>query len=162
MTDPPRFSTGQSDRRLTRNLWAVLAAVSVMACVPCLAMAAKAKPAPEAPAAPAPAAVPVEKDAPYDRELLRLSQIMGSVHYLRALCNPGAEDGWRDKMQRLLDLEAGKEPGRRQKFTAAFNYGYRSFASIHATCTEAAVQAETRYRAEGATLATEITSRFGN
>ena len=160
MTDQLRFSTRKPASRPIHRLGLLLVALPLLCGAPDMAMAAKAKPAPETPAPPA--AVPVEKEAPYDRDLLRLSQIMGSVHYLRALCNPGVEDGWRTKMQSLLDLEAGKEPSRRQKFTAAFNYGYRSFASIHATCTEAAVQAEARYRAEGATLATEITSRFGN
>lgn len=112
-------------------------------------------------AAVAPQPVP-SQPAPYDRNLLRLSEILGSVHYLRGLCNPGGEDHWRAQMQKLLDLEAGKEPLRRQKFTAAFNHGYRSFASMHVNCTEAALAAEGRYRAEGATLAAEITARFGN
>lgn len=160
MMDEKRMAAGKTGKSLAQSLCRVLVASTLGLCLPVAALAAKAKPAAEAPPAPPP--VKVEKDAPYDRDLLRLAQILGSVHYLRALCNPGVEDGWRDKMQRLLDLEAGKEPSRRQKLTAAFNYGYRSFASIHADCTEAAVQAEAKYRAEGATLATEITSRFGN
>lgn len=112
-------------------------------------------------AAPAPP-VMLEQVAPYDRDLLRLSEIMGSVHYLRGLCMPDLEDQSRRQMERLLDLEAAKEPQRRQKLTAAFNRGYRSFAALHATCTATALAAEARYRAEGATLATEITARFGN
>lgn len=112
----------------------------------------------EAAAAPPPAPQVV----PYDRELLRLSEIMGSMHYLRGLCNPEEKDRWREKMQKLIAMEAAKEPLRRQKLTAAFNRGYRSFAALHASCTGAALEAEERYRAEGATLATEITARFGN
>jgi uncharacterized protein (TIGR02301 family) len=46
--------------------------------------------------------------------------------------------------------------------TAAFNRGYRSFAAVHTACTDAALTAAERYRNEGATLATEIASRFGN
>ncbi|MBB4065586.1 TIGR02301 family protein [Gellertiella hungarica] len=111
--------------------------------------------------APAPPPPPPQA-APYDRDLLRLAEIMGSLHYLRGLCNPDEKDQWRAKMQKLIDLEAGKEADRRQKLTAAFNRGYRSFAALHATCTGAALEAEERYRAEGATLATEITARFGN
>ena len=49
-----------------------------------------------------------------------------------------------------------------EKLTAAFNRGYRSFAAIYTACTDSAVVAEERYRNEGATLATEITARFGN
>ena len=48
------------------------------------------------------------------------------------------------------------------RLTAAYNRGYRSFASVYTSCTPAAVRAEQNYRNEGATLATEITARFGN
>ncbi|MDI7861121.1 TIGR02301 family protein [Rhizobiaceae bacterium n13] len=105
---------------------------------------------------------PQEKPAPYDDRLIRLSEILGSVHYLRNLCNPEKEDGWRAAMQQLLDKETSNEPKRRAQLTAAFNRGYRSFASVYTTCTAAAVVAEERYRNEGATLATEIAARFGN
>lgn len=104
----------------------------------------------------------VERPAPYDGELSRLSEILGAIHYLRNLCQEQGEPEWRVAMQRLLDTETNSEPGRRSRLTAAFNRGYRSFAGIHATCTPAAVEAERQYRAEGATLATEITARYGN
>jgi len=105
---------------------------------------------------------PAETPAPYDDQLLRLAEILGSVHYLRNLCNPGKEDAWRADMQQLLDAEAKDEAKRKEKLTAAFNRGYRSFASVYTGCTPQAVVAEERYRNEGATLATEITARFGN
>ena len=104
----------------------------------------------------------LEKPAPYDARLLRLSEILGSVHYLRTLCKDGTADSWRQSMQDLLDREAGSEAQRRARMTAAFNRGYRTFASVYTTCTAAAVVADERYRAEGATLASEITARFGN
>ena len=103
-----------------------------------------------------------EKPAPYDERLERLSEILGAVHYLRNLCMGQPEDNWRAAMQRLIDMEAGSEPKRKEKLTAAFNRGYRSFAAIYTACTDSAVVAEERYRREGATLATEITARFGN
>ena len=103
-----------------------------------------------------------EKPAPYDERLERLSEILGAVHYLRNLCTDKAEDNWRASVQRIIELEAGKEPKRQEKLTAAFNRGYRSFAAIYTACTDSAVVAEERYRNEGATLATEITARFGN
>lgn len=108
------------------------------------------------------AAVVEEKPTPYDERLERLSEIIGAVHYLRNLCTDKAEDGWRASMQRLIEMEAGNEPKRQEKLTAAFNRGYRSFAAIYTACTDSAVVAEQRYRNEGATLATEITARFGN
>lgn len=110
-----------------------------------------------------PAVAPVEeKPTPYDERLERLSEILGAVHYLRNLCMDKTEDNWRASMQRLIDMEAGSEPKRQEKLTAAFNRGYRSFAAIYTACTDSAVVAEERYRNEGATLATEITARFGN
>ncbi len=115
----------------------------------------------ETPAAQVPA-VAVEKPAPYDARLLRLSEIIGSVHYLRMLCKDETADSWRQSMQELLDKEAGNEAQRRARMTAAFNRGYRTFASVYTACTPPAVVAEQRYRAEGATLASEIVARFGN
>ncbi|HTO29969.1 MAG TPA: TIGR02301 family protein [Pararhizobium sp.] len=107
-------------------------------------------------------AVATEKPAPYDARLLRLSEIIGSVHYLRMLCKDENADSWRQSMRELLDKEAGSEAQRRARMTAAFNRGYRAFASVYTACTPPAVIAEQRYRAEGATLASEIVARFGN
>jgi uncharacterized protein (TIGR02301 family) len=110
----------------------------------------------------APATETTERPAPYDDDLTRLSVILGSVQYLRSLCNTTKEDDWRLGMQQLLDAETKGEPKRRERLTAAFNRGYRSFASVYTDCTSQAIVAEERYRNEGATLATEITARFGN
>jgi uncharacterized protein (TIGR02301 family) len=125
---------------------------------PAIAQQAKSGKAEGTPAAP----VIEEKPAPYDERLERLSEIVGAVHYLRNLCMDKAEDAWRASMQRLIELEAANEPKRQEKLTAAFNRGYRSFAAIYTACTDSAVVAEERYRNEGATLAAEITARFGN
>ncbi|WP_199628864.1 TIGR02301 family protein [Rhizobium sp. OAE497] len=114
--------------------------------------------APAAPEAPPPPAAAV----PYDDKLLRFAEVIGSVHYLRTLCKAPGGDEWRNSMQQLLDSEAKDEPQRKEKLTAAFNRGYRAFASVYTDCTASAIVAEERYRNEGATLATEITSRFGN
>ena len=102
-----------------------------------------------------------EKPAPYDPKLMRLAEILGSVSYLRNLCK-GSESEWRDMMRELLGEETVNEPQRTARLTAAFNRGYRSFASTYVKCTAQAIAAEEAYRAEGATLATEITARFGN
>lgn len=102
-----------------------------------------------------------EKPTPYDPQLMRLAEILGSIQYLRSLCGEPAAD-WRVAMQQLLDAEAANEPQRRERLTAAFNHGYRSFAAVHIACTAAARSAEARYRNEGATLSTEIAARFGN
>jgi uncharacterized protein (TIGR02301 family) len=103
-----------------------------------------------------------EKPTPYDSRLGRLSEIIGAVHYLRNLCNKQSEPEWREAANALIDIETKNEPKRRARLTAAYNRGYRSFASVYTSCTAAAVRAEENYRNEGATLATEITARYGN
>tara|TARA_R110002020_G_scaffold39677_3_gene117633 strand:- start:3650 stop:4087 length:438 start_codon:yes stop_codon:yes gene_type:complete len=106
--------------------------------------------------------VPDLPPPPYEARLLRLAEILGSVQYLRNLCSPEEETGWRDSMQALLNSETAGEADRREQLTAGYNRGFRAFASVYTSCTEAAVVAEERYRHEGATLVAEIVSRYGN
>ncbi|GEO84501.1 MULTISPECIES: TIGR02301 family protein [Alphaproteobacteria] len=105
---------------------------------------------------------PVEKPAPYDDKLARLSEVIGAVHYLRNLCNKDGEPEWRQAMQSLVDAETADEPHRRARMISAYNRSYRSFASVYTTCTASAIAAESLYRNEGATLAGEIAARYGN
>ncbi|MDE1997125.1 MAG: TIGR02301 family protein [Rhizobiaceae bacterium] len=140
-----------------RNIRYLLICAAFAAAFPVLA-----QPAATAPAIQVPNSGDDGQPAPYDDQLSRLAEILGSIHYLRNLCNAGKEDAWRSSMQQLLDVETKDEPKRKEKLTAAFNRGYRSFASVYTDCTPQAIVAEERYRNEGATLATEITARFGN
>lgn len=105
--------------------------------------------------------VPPSDATPYDGPLTRLAEIVGALHYLRPLCGAKGED-WRSDMQKILDSDAANEPARKARLTAAFNRGYRSFASVHTACSDTAIKVEARYRAEAATLVAEITSRYGN
>lgn len=102
---------------------------------------------------------PAADTAPYEPGLLRLSELLGSIHYLRALC--GAEDGnrWRDEMNALVEAE-GNDAERRRKLVERFNRGYRSYASVYRECTPSARQAVERYMAEGTELAAEISARY--
>src|SRR3546814_16846076 len=102
-------------------------------------------------AAPPPSPPTVEeKPAPYDAQLSRLAEVLGSLPYLRFLC--GAEEGdWRNAMSDLLDADTAGEPRRRARLTAAFNRGYRSFASIQQTFPTATPPAEERDRTPGET-----------
>jgi uncharacterized protein (TIGR02301 family) len=89
---------------------------------------------------------------PYDERLMRLSEVLGAVHYLRELC--GANDGqsWRDRMKELMDAE-GTSALRRAKLTRSFNNGYRSYSRTYSSCTPSAQTAITRFLAEGAEIA---------
>ena len=140
----------------------VAALAASLSCGEGFAQSRKQQPAAPAPPAAQPPAPPAEdKPAPYDVQLTRLAEVLGSITYLRSLCGAERED-WRQSMQQLLDADTANEPKRRERLTAAYNRGYRSFAAVYTTCTPAARTAAERYRNEGATLATEITGRFGN
>lgn len=96
---------------------------------------------------------------PYEAGLLRLAELLGSIHYLRALC--GADDGsrWRDQMNALVEAEVGDEE-RRRKLVQQFNRGYRSFASVYRDCTPSARRAVESYMVEAAELTSDISVRF--
>jgi uncharacterized protein (TIGR02301 family) len=99
-------------------------------------------------------------DAPFDASLMRLSEVLGSLHFLRNLCGEKG-DRWRGEMEKLLEAEK-PEPARRAKFIASFNRGYRSFEGTYANCTASATEAISRYMKEGETLTRDIALRYGN
>jgi uncharacterized protein (TIGR02301 family) len=103
----------------------------------------------------------VETPAPYDKELVRLAEIMGSLQYLRGLC--GANEGqlWRNEMQALLEAEAPAGE-RRDRLVSSFNRGFRGYQQTHRTCTPAANIVIRRYLEEGSRLSREITTRYAN
>lgn len=89
---------------------------------------------------------------PYDDRLVRLAEILGSVHYLRELC--GADDGslWRDRMRELMDSE-GSSALRRAKLTRSFNQGYNNYSRTYRTCTPSAQTTITKFLTEGVQIA---------
>lgn len=99
-------------------------------------------------------------EAPYEKPLLRLAEVLGSIHYLRNLCGEAGQE-WRERMEALLEAEA-PPPARRARMVASFNHGYRSFEASYAVCTESARAAIRRYMKEGAELSSDIAARYGN
>ena len=99
--------------------------------------------------------------APFDPDLQRLAEILGALHYLRAVCGSNEGQKWRDQMQALVDAEA-PHGERRRKAIASFNRGYRGFQQTYRTCTPAADLAIRRYLDEGAKIARDITARYAN
>lgn len=108
-----------------------------------------------------PARAQNEAPAPFDGDLERLGEIMGALHYLRAICGANEGPRWRNEMQALIDAEAPSGE-RRRKIVASFNRGYRGFQQTYRTCTPAADLAIRRYLDEGAKIAREITARYAN
>lgn len=97
-------------------------------------------------------------DPPYQRQMERLAEIMGSLYFLQPLCEAGSED-WRAQMAELIALDEPVEE-RRQRLAGAFNAGYRAYARFHRTCTPAAREAFLRLAAEAASVARDIHTRF--
>ena len=120
--------------------------------------AAQQQPPPQQQAEPAPTVEP--PPAPYEKELLRLAEIMGSLAMLRPLCSAPDSTEWGRRMQVLLDAE-GTTPGRRERLAGAYNKGYRAYALTYRICTPSAQEASVRFLAEGEQLARNITGRYG-
>lgn len=93
-------------------------------------------------------AVAAPDNKPYDDRLLRLSEILGAVHYLRELCGANEGQMWRDRMVELMDAE-GSSALRRAKLTRSFNQGYRSYSRTYIACTPSAQAAINKFLLEG-------------
>jgi uncharacterized protein (TIGR02301 family) len=102
-----------------------------------------------------------DQPAPYDKDLQRLSEILGALHFLRGICGSNEGSKWRDEAQTLIDAEA-PSGARHDQMIASFNRGYRGFQQSYRTCTPAADTVIRRYLEEGAKLARDITARYAN
>lgn len=97
-------------------------------------------------------------DPPYQRQMERLAEVMGSLYYLQPLCKTGSED-WRAQMSELISLDEPDED-RRQRLAGAFNTGYTGFSRLHRHCTPASREALGRLLFEAQQLARAIHTRF--
>ena len=113
------------------------------------------KPAPAAPAEPAPDNAP-----PYEGQLLRLSEIMGALAYLRDLCGQADGGEYRARMAALLDAEANAQE-RREKLAGAFNRGWRGYETTYRACTPNARTTISRFVEEGGRIARDLSNRYG-
>jgi uncharacterized protein (TIGR02301 family) len=99
--------------------------------------------------------------APFDADLQRFAEILGSLHYLRAICGANEGQKWRNEMQALADAETPSGE-RRTKLIASFNRGYHGFQQTYRTCTPAANVAIKRYLTEGSKISRDLTARYAN
>jgi uncharacterized protein (TIGR02301 family) len=99
--------------------------------------------------------------APFDAELQMLAEILGTLHYLRAICGTNEGQKWRTEMQALIDAET-PTGDRRSRMVAAFNRGYNGFQQTYRTCTPAGRVAIRRYLEEGSKISKNLTSRYAN
>ena len=147
----------RGDRPRTDLFAATSAASAAQTAAAASAKGATAGAAPQ----PQPQAPPPPRTAPYDRDLQRLSEILGALHFLRGICGSNEGQKWRNEAQALIDAEAPSGE-RHDQMVASFNRGYRAFQQSYRTCTPAADFAIRRYLDEGAKIAREITARYAN
>jgi uncharacterized protein (TIGR02301 family) len=102
-----------------------------------------------------------EAAAPFDADLQRFAEILGSLHYLRAICGANEGQKWRNEMQALADAETPSGE-RRTRLIASFNRGYHGFQQTYRTCTPAANVAIKRYLTEGSKISRDLTARYAN
>src|SRR6478609_766650 len=99
--------------------------------------------------------------APFDGDLQRLAEILGTLHYLRGICGTNEGAKWRNEMQALVDAETPSGE-RRARMIAGFNRGYNGFQQTYRTCTPAASIAMRRYIEEGSKISRDLTARYAN
>ncbi len=111
-----------------------------------MAAGAASAPAQTQPAAPKQPATAVQQkpagpdDRPYDAQLFRLAEILGTLHYMRELCGANEGQVWREHMRELLASE-GIGALRRAKLVESFNRGYRDYSRTYRSCTQPALVA---------------------
>jgi uncharacterized protein (TIGR02301 family) len=98
---------------------------------------------------------------PYEKEMVRLAEILGAIHYLRDMC--GADEGslWRDRMEELIEAE-DPQPQWRARLVDSFNSGFHGFERTYRTCTPAARRVVELYLKEGQDLSGAIKTRYTN
>ncbi len=99
--------------------------------------------------------------APFDGDLQRLAEILGTLHYLRGICGTNEGGKWRNEMLALIDAET-PSGDRRTRMIAGFNRGYNGFQQTYRTCTPAASVAIRRYIEEGSRISRDLTARYAN
>jgi len=97
-------------------------------------------------------------DPPYQPDMERLSEVLGSLYFLDPLCAASTTD-WRAEAASLIALDE-PDDDRRQRLIGAFNTGYENYARVYRSCTESARAAMLRLMTEAESAARDIHARF--
>lgn len=97
-------------------------------------------------------------DPPYQPQMERLAEILGSLYFLNPLCSEATSD-WRQELADLVSLDQPDED-RQQRLYGAFNGGYQAFSRLYRSCTPSAEEALTRLLVEAEATARDIHTRF--
>ena len=97
-------------------------------------------------------------DPPYEPQMERLAEVLGSLYFLNPLCKPGAAD-WRQQMADLVRLDQ-PDDDRQQRLYGAFNQGFQAYSRLYRICTPSAEEALGRLLIEAAATARDIHARY--
>ena len=143
-----------------------LALVFVLTLAPAFA---QETPAPTRRAAPSPATTPapapLEAAPPYERQLLRLSEILGALEWLTNVCGEDSatmlRGQWRTRMLALIGTE-GPTPQRRERLAGGYNRGYRGYEATYRACTPNARFVIARFLDEGGRIARDVGNQYSD
>ena len=85
-----------------------------------------------------------------------LAYATGQIHALRQLCQGADDQYWRERMERIIELEA-KDEAARAPLAQRFNDGFRAARAQYPRCTDASRSAERAVAANGRALAKLLT-----
>lgn len=123
------------------------------------------RPAAPAPVSPAPVPAPPETPPPYERQLLRLSEILGALEWLTSVCGQDtaakANGEWRARMLALIESE-GATSQRRERLAGGYNRGYRGYETTYRACTPNARLVIARFLEEGGRIARDVGNRYSD
>lgn len=97
---------------------------------------------------------------PYQPQLERLAELMGTLAFMRDLCGRGDGADWRAKMADLVESE-GKSDLRRDRLAGAYNRGFQGYAAVYTRCTPSAELVIERALDESDRLTRDLATRFG-
>ena len=139
-------------RAINSTVVAIIAAMTAvsLAAPACAQNAAGTQKQHQAPAGAPPKAIATD-DRPYDAQLFRLAEILGTLHYLRELCGANEGQVWREHMRELAASE-GTSALRRAKLVENFNRGYRDYSRTYRSCTQPAIVAIQRYMEQASAI----------
>lgn len=97
---------------------------------------------------------------PYENQMIRLAETLGSLHYLSNLCSD-KNNLWRDQMNELITAEKA-DTNRRKMLISAFNNSYRTYSDNYSQCTDQALKAIERFKQQGEKLTEALVAHYGN
>ncbi len=97
-------------------------------------------------------------DPPYEPQMERLAEVLGSLYFLNPLCRPGATD-WRAQMAELIKLDQ-PDDDRQQRLYGSFNAGFTAYSRLYRECTPSAEAALARLLIEAEATARDIHARY--